>query len=112
MNVNTGTINEFEPTPTSQRAMKAINSLMLKDAYNRSRLMGIKAQLVRIGSEIEDSVHIEYTSWVVMLKKNEDGSWTALTCLDLNNLTSDDETDFDIIMPIPDPETIPDFQGF
>ena len=57
-----------------------------------------------------------YTSWYVLLRRRDDGSWEPIGCVE--DCTEDEEAlalleePFNLILPIPNPEGIPEWDGF
>lgn len=55
-----------------------------------------------------------YTGWYVLVSQEENGQWTSVACINPDDEKWCDKEipSGDVIMPIPDPETISEFEGF
>lgn len=57
-----------------------------------------------------------YTGWYVLLRKGDDGGWKPIGCIE--DYDEDEESlalleeKWDLILPIPNPEGIPEWDGF
>lgn len=78
----------------------------------RIRLKDLKSKLQNIADSI-DLKSVECTGWHVLLKKNND-KWEATECYnpDLDADGESEGSDFDIILPIPEPDNLREFDGF
>lgn len=94
-------------------------AIVLKhDHVLRARLTKVKTRmsihLENVRREIDDidaSLAVEYTGHVALLKRTEQG-WTCLACVDSQRLPDDVPEDFDLCLPIPKPETMPEWEGW
>ena len=89
-----------------------------KNATLRTQLERLRAELSitstnlkRNVSEITEALDVEYTGFYVILKKIETG-WKCLQIVESGNLPDDMEEEWDLVLPIPTPETIPDHSGW
>lgn len=93
----------------------AINKSQKETHLMRSKMMTLKAKLSSAINEIDDCAKIEYTSWFALLKRDGD-KWICVKCVnpdDEKGQEMDSELpEFDLMMPIAEPSTLPDFQGF
>ena len=95
------------------------HAIVLKhDHALRARLTKVKTRmsihLKNVQREIDDidaSLLVEYTGHVALLKQTPEG-WTCLACVDSRNLPPDVPEDFDLCLPIPKPETMPEWEGW
>lgn len=55
----------------------------------------------------------KYTSWYVVLRCNEDGAWEPVRCIDRDDFEDGISMDekWDLILPIPHPEGILEWEG-
>lgn len=84
----------------------------------RSRMEKVRARmkihLTNVQREIDDldaALKVEYTGHVALLKRTATG-WECLRCVDSNHMPDDAPEDFDLALPIPTPESLPDFEGW
>lgn len=89
----------------------AINSAEKHAADSRTKLLNLKSRLETALREIDDCVEVRQTGQMVMLKKDGDtfkcvGIWKEETWPD------EEEPEWDLCLPIPDPSSVPEFQGF
>lgn len=95
-----------------------IAQVIKHDHQLRARLTKVKTRMgihiQNVQREIDDisaALAIEYTGWCSLLKL-VDGKWVCLACVDSRNLPEDTPEDFDVCLPIPKPETMPEWQGW
>jgi len=76
----------------------------------RSKLESVRQQLSQITKDIWVSEKIQYTGWSVLLKKNNE-KWE---CIGVVNPDKDEKIpeEFDMVLPIPDSKTLPEFKGW
>lgn len=94
-------------------------AIVLKhDHVLRHRLTKVKTRmsihLKNVQREIDDidaALAVEYTGHVALLRQTPEG-WTCLACVDSRNLPPDVPEDFDLCLPIPKPETMPEWEGW
>jgi len=59
-----------------------------------------------------------YTDWYVAVRRKEDGTWEPVGCIEDSMDDNDErfqrvmEERWDLMLPIPDPEGIPEWDGF
>lgn len=53
-----------------------------------------------------------YTGWYVLVRRKNDGSWEPIRCIEQFDETWNGEDKFDVILPIPNPEGLPEWDGF
>ena len=94
-----------------------IKAHVLNTELNRreSRLKSLKSSLMSLVQDIEEKGGITYTDWYVLLKFNKDkNEWESACYCPYND--DDGESmpmeDFEVILPIPNPETLKEFEGF
>ncbi len=68
-------------------------------------------QLKGFQEELEIEGNYKETSWVVLLRKSEEG-WQSLGCFDTNNLPDDVPEEWSLCLPIPEPESVGEWQGW
>lgn len=94
-------------------------SIILKhDHALRDRLTKVKTSMKKHIDDvqkqidrIDESLSLEYTGHVALLKQTNNG-WECLACVDSRHLPDDVPEDFDICLPIPKPETMPEWEGW
>lgn len=92
----------------------AANALKTRLNQAEGRLAAFKSSLLREIQDIETEGTIEYTACFVLMKRDKDGNWLSV-CYDPY---ADDDgenmpmEDFEVILPIPKPETLKEFEGF
>lgn len=94
-----------------QSACQKNSSLRSQLEKVRSQVKNTISNLNRSLSTISESIDISYTDFQVLLKRDGDG-WTCVGIVDINNLPDDMEDDWDLVLPIPNPESIPEFSGW
>lgn len=75
------------------------------------KLAGLKVSLEKALSEINAEARIKHTGWFVLLKRNKD----RFICVGIFNpdiSSEDDEAEWDLALPIPDPDSIKEFEGW
>lgn len=77
----------------------------------RDRMSTHLADVSREINSIQAALRVEYTGWMALLKL-EDGQWRCLACVKVNDVDDDTPMEFDLALPIPKPETLPDFDGW
>jgi len=79
----------------------------------RSKLLVTKGKLAQMIDDIEEACRVEYTGWFAMLKRDGE-RWQCVGCLnpDDDEWQDQDLPEFTILMPIPEPSTVPEFDGF
>ena len=89
---------------------------VLQTELNRakSKLGFYKSSLENQIRDIEQEDKIEYTESYVLMRRDKDGNWqSACYCPyddeDGENMPMED---FEVILPIPKPETLKEFEGF
>lgn len=88
-----------------------IQKTIKQEAITRTLLMKLKSKLLEQCDLIEESQKVEYTGWYVLLKKKADG----YECLGIVNPFQQSKMptyEWDLSLPIPKPETMPEFQGW
>ena len=93
------------------KRLLTVNESEKKAAKSRTKLLQLKQTLTAAINEIEEAVQIKYTGWMLLLKKLPSGGWE---CLDIVNQDNPPEAgpEWDLCLPIPDPQTIPEFSGW
>lgn len=94
-------------------------AIILKhDHVLRDRLTKVKTRMnihmKNVQREIDDineSLAVEYTGHVALLKREGNG-WKCVACVDSQNLPPDVPEEFDVCLPIPKPETMPEWEGW
>lgn len=77
----------------------------------RSRLQeqisGFKAEM----DKLSQAVRIEYTGYLALLKRTEKG-WECVAIVDSRNLPDDLPEEWDVTLAIPEPGTLPEWEGW
>jgi hypothetical protein len=102
---------------TTQAALE-ISQVLKHNHFLRARITAVKWQMeVHIKNvqqqidSIAAALAIEYTGHFALLKRTDTG-WQCLACVDSANLPDDLPEDFDLCLPIPKPETMPEWEGW
>ena len=74
------------------------------------KLAILKSALTSAVEEIRKTSELRQTGWFVMLKKEGNG-WLCVGCMNPDIHQDDESVDWDLIIPIPDPSTVPEFCG-
>lgn len=85
----------------------------LRQELNQAKidLQRIAEEAERRASKIQEGVDVGYTDFAVILKKSGN-EWRCLAIVDFTNPPDDLPEDYDVVVRIPNPETLPDFDGF
>lgn len=75
----------------------------------KSELSRIKQGMMTVMSGVE-MLEEKTTGWMVMLKRSGD-AWESVGCFDSNNPSDDDLPEFHLILPIPVPSSLPEWEG-
>lgn len=99
--------------PCSLRTIAAINRSQKAAALARSKLVVVKGKLSRMIDEIEDACRVEYTGWMALLRRDGE-QWECVACINPDDDRWQDEEipGFTIMIPIPEPSSVPEFDGF
>ena len=88
-----------------------LNSAFKKEQIVLDKLAKVRYDLSNIVKDIDKTQRIKYTGWVVLLKK-DGNSWICVRCLNVGECEEEILDNFDVVLPIPDPMTLPEFEGF
>lgn len=102
------------------RKLKNMNYFILSNALKarlnqkEGRLRAFKSSLLREIQDIEIEEKVEYTEWFVLMKRDKDGNWQSVCYSPDHDEDGENNPmeDFEIILPIPKPETLKEFEGF
>lgn len=88
-------------------------NVRLRDSLQQARreLESLAISASRHASKIQESVSINPTHFAALFKKRE-GKWECLAVVDIDDLPDNMPEDFDLVLPIPEPESLPEFQGW
>ena len=78
--------------------------------YALGKLADIQAQLSTYVKTIKEFRRMKYTGWYVCLKKDND-KWECMKVLHRDADEDEWPEEFDVIMPIPEPSCLPEFDG-
>lgn len=95
-----------------------ISQVLKQNHILRSRLEKVRSRLknhiedmqVEI-DELSAALKVEYTNYAALFKESPDG-WICIACFDTTNIPEDLPEDFDLCLPIPKPETLPEWEGW
>jgi hypothetical protein len=89
------------------------NKVLRSASLSKSKLTSVKSELLKIAGEIEESLAVKYTDWVALMKFEND-KWICVCCINPSEDRWQEEElpDYTIMIPIPDPNTIVEFDGF
>lgn len=81
-----------------------------REEHLKCELSRLKYALTNAVEKIKHREAIKYTGWHVLLKRTDTG-WS---CVGFVNENQDDPVPdgFDLVIPIPEPSTLQEFQGF
>ena len=87
------------------------------DEENRNikgQMAHLKSLCKRLIEQVEDYERREQTGFYVLLTRGAEDEWSCVGIIDPNDekWDTDELPAFDLIMPIPEPETIPEWDGF
>lgn len=98
-------------SPEEWKRLLAINESEKKAAVARTKMLNLKSTLETALREIENAVRVEYTGWMLLLKKHAEKGWECLAIVNADN-PPEDEPEWDLCLPIPEPASIPEFSGW
>jgi len=104
-------MNDTKPVAYIGQAAKQSAQLRSSLERVRSRMQTHIAEVKREIDGIQESLAIRYTGWMALMKL-EDGQWKCLACVKVNDVYDDTPMDFDLALPIPEPGSLPEFNGF
>lgn len=118
-------VGPLPPPSTTPRIMKTdqhnieVAQSLKATHLLRSRMEKIRRSLqshmANINTEIEQisqALEVEYTPYCAILKKKPEGGWECIAIVDNRDLPYDMPEEWDLCMPIPKPETMPEFEGW
>jgi len=90
-----------------------VQKVIKSEATMRSTLMKMKARLQAELDNLDEAAKIEYTGWYVLLKRDGD-KFEVLGLFNPDEFDEerDTEPEWDFAVPIPNPDTYPEFQGW
>lgn len=90
----------------------AIAAYQLKHEHEnlKKRMMTFKKRVIEVCNTFDESLP-EYTGWFVLLRKHEQG-WEFLGFYNPDAAEDGTEPEWDLALPIPEPETIEEFSGW
>lgn len=88
-------------------------------AYNMSqetfilkrRINRFRERLMGLCNEIEQDAEVKYTGWYVLLKKTE-GGFESLGVFNPDISEPETEPEWDLCLPIPEPDSFHEFMGW
>ena len=104
-------MNATQPEIHAAQSLKQNAALRDRLEKVRSRLQSHISEVKREVDEISAALRVEYTGWMALIKCT-DGKWTCVGCVKINDVDDDTPDDFDLALPIPKPETLPEFNGW
>ena len=94
------------------RQVIKINEIQKRENEKAYKLSNVRRKLEDIIENIDVIAERKYTGWHVLLK-NIDNKWVCLGVVNPDTTPENEiPEEWDLCMPIPDPATIPEFQGF
>ena len=96
--------------PNQIRDILRVNGALKREDDMRSKLEKVRKQLEGMTQELAQSQRVRNTGWFVLLAKDPN-SWR---CVGIVNPDLSDEIpiEWDLSLPIPDPSTVNEFQGW
>lgn len=98
------------PAPADLRTIIRVNDAFKREHAMRSQLERVRHQLETLAATLQKSAQIKYTGWNVLLKQDGDG-WKCVGIVN-PDIQGEIPSDFDITLPIPNPKTMPEFNGW
>lgn len=84
-----------------------LNRSLKKNDLLKTQLSVLKSRLQRAIDEIDRTNQVEYTDYLIFLKEDP---WEVIAIL--NSESEDLPESWDLCLPIPKPESVPEFDGF
>ena len=80
----------------------------------KGQMAHLKSLCQRLIEEVEDYERREQTGFYVLLTRGAEDEWSCVGIIDPDDekWATEELPAFDLIMPIPEPETMPEFGGF
>lgn len=96
-----------------QAALRLKQDHMLRSRLEklRGKVQSHISEMQRTIEQIDQALTVEYTGHFALFKKEGD-SWKCVACADSNKLPEGLTEDFDLCLPIPNPETMPEWEGW
>jgi len=103
------------PAGSTRAALKtmcmSVNAAMKREKVALDKLAQLKATLTRAVEDIAEVQRTKQTGWFVLLRRDGEG-WKCIRTFNPDTSPEDTEPEWDLALPIPDPTTIPEFQGW
>ena len=80
----------------------------------KGQMAHLKSLCRRLIEQVEHYEQRRHTGWYVLLARGADDEWSCVGIIDPDDekWATEELPAFDLIMPIPEPETMPEFGGF
>lgn len=102
---------------TPENPERVIWKQALRNQAIRNEMAEQAASLKRIISSLDTATEgvrslakLRQTGWAALLKRT-DGQWSCVACIDMNKPPEGD-IDFDLLLPLPEPDDLAEFTGF
>ena len=95
---------------TELRNIIRVNDAFKREQLMRSKLERVRSELTSLANSLETSERIRYTGWSVLLSRDGD-TWKCVGIVNPEK-EGDIPEEWDMTLPIPDPKTLPEFEGW
>lgn len=110
---------EEEPASEEQKARRISAKLLLERFAAERRvgktnrcLVSMKRRLEKMLSLIDEAEAVRYTGYYALMQFGEDGRPKCMGVVHADEVESDEEHSWDLILPIPGPDSVPEFDGW
>jgi hypothetical protein len=94
----------------TQAAIEAL-TMRSKLEDTRRQYLDHAEKMQKLADQLGEAVEIKYTGFMALMKKTGTG-WECLRIVDTRNLPDEIEDEWDVSLPIPEPESMPEFVGW
>ncbi len=104
-------MNDTNASALVGKAMKQNAQLRNKLESVRGKLQTHISDIKREVDQIDAALKVEYTNWIALLKW-QDLKWVCIACVNVRDIDDATPDDFDLALPIPSPESLPEWNGW
>jgi hypothetical protein len=104
-------MNKRRKTCAALKTIMSVNAAMKREKVALDKLAQLKTTLTRAVEDIAEVQRTKQTGWFVLLRRDGEG-WKCLGTFNPDLSPEYTEPEWDLALPIPDPTTIPEFQGW
>jgi hypothetical protein len=95
----------------SIKAVVTAHNMSQETLFLKRRINQFKKRLMDFCGSLEEDSQVKYTGWYVLLKKNGD-SFKSLGVFNPDISEPETEPEWDLCLPIPEPDSFHEFMGW